>query len=62
MMRMSRQILRPWLEGILNQGGVPGTYWIDNETMKFRLPWPRVNDDENPYRQIFEVNICNLCI
>lgn len=54
MMKMSRQKLRPWLEGILNQDGAPGTYWIDKEIMKFRLPWPRVSDDENPYRQIFE--------
>ncbi|ESN90892.1 hypothetical protein HELRODRAFT_127347, partial [Helobdella robusta] len=36
-----RQILRPWLEGILNSGGVPGVNWLDNERTQFVIPWPR---------------------
>jgi hypothetical protein len=35
----SKQRLRPWLEGLLNNGGVEGLCWLDVEKKKFRVPW-----------------------
>ena len=40
----SRQRLRPWLIGQLNDGHIPGLEWLPNskgiiDKTKFRIPW-----------------------
>ena len=39
--------LRAWLEGILNEGRVPGVEWLDKDTRTFKIPWKRNISDQS---------------
>jgi hypothetical protein len=36
---MNRQRLKPWLEGQINNGRIPGLLWLDEGKTKFKVPW-----------------------
>ncbi|XP_038070400.1 uncharacterized protein LOC119739496 isoform X2 [Patiria miniata] len=48
----TRTRLRPWLEGLINEGSVKGLEWIDKEKKLFKIPWKHAgkqdyNQDED---------------
>jgi len=56
--------LRPWLEGLLNRGDVPGLQWIDDEKTMFRITWKHHGkQDWSPdHGRVFMVSVSQILI
>lgn len=52
--------LRPWLEGLLTRGDIPGLRWIDESRTMFRITWKHHGkQDWSPeHGRIFLVSVC----
>ena len=37
--RPPRQMLRTWLIDQINKGDIPGLMWLDQDELKFKIPW-----------------------
>ena len=51
--------LRPWLEGQLNRGDIPGLQWIDEDRTLFRITWKHhgKQDWSTEHGRVFKVNV-----